>query len=118
MSIDYHALGSKPEALAAHIIEKTYELTGISPEDFIRLHAADQFNYLLLQNEFKKHCMDYCDDLQPGLPSLAVDFCAKIVFEIGPESRKIKKGTSDKVWKFIRQCETCGLRGHIQTGDV
>lgn len=36
MSIEYHALGSKPEAPAAHLIEKTYEIAGITPEDFVK----------------------------------------------------------------------------------
>lgn len=36
MSIEYHALGSKPEALAAYLIEKTYEIAGITPEDFVK----------------------------------------------------------------------------------
>lgn len=101
MSIEYHALGSEPEALAAHLIEKTYEISGITPEDFVKKHAADQFDFSQLQADFKTHCIDYMEALSPGLPSMAIDFCAKIIFEVGPESRKVKKGTSDKVWKFI-----------------
>lgn len=101
MATEYHAMGSKPEALAAHLIDKTYEITGISPDDFTKKHAADQFDYAKLQADFKTHCIDYQEPLQPGLASMSVDFCAKVIFEVGPESRKIKKGTSDKVWKFI-----------------
>lgn len=32
--------------------------------------------------------------------SKAVEFCSKIIFEIGPESRNVKKDDGNKVWKF------------------
>jgi len=101
MATEYHAAGSKPESLATHLVEKTFEITGVTPEDFVTKHAAEQFDYAALKASFAKHCLDYGQDLKTGTPSMAVDFCAKIIFEVGPDSRKVKKGTSDKVWKFI-----------------
>lgn len=99
--IEYSAQGSKPDALVSHMIEKTYEIAGVTPEDFVKKHAAEQFDYVQLQDEFRRHRKDYTEELKMGVPSKSVEFCAKIIFEVGPESRRIKKGSSDKVWKFV-----------------
>jgi hypothetical protein len=54
-----------------------------------------------LKRQFKKHCPDYMDPLQINKALKAVEFCSKVIYEVGPESRKVKKGTGDKVWKFV-----------------
>lgn len=97
----YEVVGSKPQSLITHGVSKEFQITGISPQDFITKHSGLDFDIISLMNEFKKHCDDYNTDLSLDKPSKAVEFCSKIIYEIGPESRKVKKGTGDKVWKFI-----------------
>lgn len=97
----YEVVGSKPESLIAHAVSKEFNITGISPDDFITKHSGLDFDVTKLRTEFKKHCDDYMTDLALEQRSKAVEFCSKIIYEIGPESRKVKKGTGDKVWKFI-----------------
>ena len=53
-----------------------------------------------LQMEFKNHCDDYMEEIEPDKKSLAVDFCNKVIFIIGPESHKLKHRNADMVWKF------------------
>ncbi|WBM84621.1 MAG: nucleoprotein [hymenopteran phasma-related virus OKIAV228] len=98
---NYDVTGTKPASLLAHGMSKEYIITGITPADFIKIHGGLDFNYESLMKEFKKHCFDFNEDLALNMPSMAVEFCSKVIFEIGPDSRKVKKGTGDKVWKFI-----------------
>lgn len=97
----YEVTGSKPESLVAHGVAKEFMITGILPSDFIKIHTGLDFNIEELRNNFKIHCVDYMTDLVRDQRSYAVEFCSKIIYEIGPESRKVRKGTGDKVWKFI-----------------
>jgi hypothetical protein len=50
-----------------------------------------------LKRQFKKHCPDYMDPLQINKGLKAVEFCSEVIYEVGPESRKVKKRTGDKV---------------------
>lgn len=97
----YDVSGAKPETLIAHAVSKEFVMAGITPQDFINTHTGLDFDLNVLQSEFKKHCVDYKQGLEMDKKSLAVEFCSKVIYEIGPESRKVKKGTGDKVWKFI-----------------
>lgn len=76
-------------------------MVGFSPKEFIDAHTGLEFNYKDLQLQFKRHCFDYMEDLKGDTKSLAIEFASKVIYEVGPESRKIKKVTGDKVWKFI-----------------
>jgi len=97
----YEVVGTKPNSIITHGMAKEYSITGISPLEFIDKHSGLDFDVDSLRLEFKKHCDDYMTDLMLERKSKAVEFCSKIIYEIGPESRKVKKGTGDKVWKFI-----------------
>lgn len=97
----YEVSGAKPESLFAHGIAKEFTITGITPQDFINTHTGLDFDIDDLRANFKKHCTDYQESLALDQKSYAVEFCSKIIYEIGPESRKVRKGTGDKIWKFI-----------------
>lgn len=97
----YEVVGSKPQNLLAHSIAKEYTITGLTPDNFIKTHSGLDFDIQALRAEFRKHCTDYMLDLVLDKPSYSVEFCSKIIYEIGPESRKVRKGTGDKLWKFI-----------------
>ncbi|WBM84617.1 MAG: nucleoprotein [hymenopteran phasma-related virus OKIAV227] len=93
--------GTKPAQLVLHTMGKDYVITGITSKDFTDMHTGAEFDFTELQKTFKQHCNDYGDDLVENVPSKALEFCSKVIYEVGPESRKVKKGTGDKVWKFI-----------------
>nr|QPL15373.1 nucleoprotein [Hymenopteran phasma-related virus OKIAV233] len=97
----YSIAGSKPGLLLAHTVAKEYQIVGVTAQEFLDKHTGMDFDLLALRNEFKKHCPDYMEQLILEQPSKSVDFCSKVIYEVGPESRKVKKGTGDKVWKFI-----------------
>lgn len=98
---DYSVEGSKPIEITNHMIAKTYIITGITPEDFTKEHGGLAIDLEQLKEEFKKHCDDYEQDLIGNVKSKALEFCSKVIYIIGPESRKVKKGTGDKTWKFV-----------------
>jgi hypothetical protein len=97
----YDVVGARPESLIAHGIEKEYIISGITPKDFVDTHTGLDFDISLLRSTFKVHCTDYMENLARDVKSSAVEFCSKIIYEIGPNSRKVRRGTGDKVWKFI-----------------
>ncbi|XP_012174536.1 uncharacterized protein LOC105666847 [Bombus terrestris] len=101
MTAQYDIAGTKPESLIGHGIAKEFVISGITPNDFIKMQSGLEFDMDDLRRQFKKHCPDYMEKLEINRPSKAVEFCFKVMNEIGPESRKVKKGTRDKVWKFI-----------------
>nr|QXV86665.1 MAG: nucleocapsid protein [Tibet bird virus 1] len=99
-SATYKVSGTAPNQLLNHTIKKDYIILGITPEDFIKKHGSVQFDFEKLTKEFKKICYDYLDPLMQGVASRAVEFCSKMLYEVGPESRQVKKKDGDKVWKF------------------
>ncbi|KZC08163.1 hypothetical protein WN55_10034 [Dufourea novaeangliae] len=92
---------SKPATLMAHTVAKEYNVVGMTVKDFLDKHTDMEFNLTELRKMFKLHCHDYMENLVLDKASKAVEFCSKVIYEVGPESRKVKKGTGDKVWKFV-----------------
>lgn len=89
-----------PVELSSTLEKRGYVLAGMTPKDFNDLHSAYDTDITGLQKDFKEICEDYGDVLDWDRPSRAVEFCSKIIFEVGPESRQIKKSDGDRVWKF------------------
>nr|QPL15356.1 nucleoprotein [Hymenopteran phasma-related virus OKIAV234] len=98
---NFSVSGSKPQALMAHAVAKEYEVIGYSSRDFLDKHTGLEFDLGELKRAFKVHCPDYMEPIVADVKSKAIEFCSKVIYEVGPESRKVKKGTGDKVWKFI-----------------
>lgn len=82
-----------------HTTAKEYTMVGITAKEFLEKHTGMKFNIQELRRTFIID--DYMTDLQMEVKSKAVEFCSKVIYEVGPESRKVKKGTGDKVWKFV-----------------
>lgn len=98
---DYSVTGTKPISIITHTVARDYRMAGIELIDFIDKHTGIEFNISELKREFKTRCEDYMETLSPEVESKAVELCSHIIYEVGPESRKVRKGTGDKVWKFI-----------------
>lgn len=92
-------MGQVPTSLLNHVVAKDYIMLGVTPNDFIKHHGSSEFNLAKLQADFKTICTDYDDPLTGDDKSMAVEFCSKVIYTIGPESRKGVK-TTDKVWKL------------------
>ncbi|CAH0563010.1 unnamed protein product [Brassicogethes aeneus] len=92
--------GVTPLELNEHSQKATYQMIGMTPKDFITDHGAIELDFKALQERFKLYCQDYMEEITLNTKSLAVDFCAKVVYYVGPESRSVKKTTGDKYWRF------------------
>lgn len=96
----YDVAGQSPSTIATHAMSKQYNILGITPKEFIDLHGAVAFNIKDLNESFSKICTDYNTDLQMDTANRSVEFCSKIIYEVGPMARQIRKKDGDKVWKF------------------
>ena len=94
-------VGAAPSTLVKHALSDTFNIVGMTPDEFTKTFAGQAFDYLQVQKDFKTHCYDYNEGLTMDVKSLAVEFCAKMIYTAGPESRKIKPGQVDKTWRFI-----------------
>lgn len=87
--------------MVAHAVAREYAILDMKADEFMDKHTGMEFNLTELRKIFKTHCDDYMEDLIRDKASKAVEFCSKVIYEAGPDSRKVKKGTGDKVWRFI-----------------
>lgn len=92
--------GWRPRCTLAHTVVQTFEMTGYTLKEFLEKHSGSEFNFVKLCQDFTTHCPDFTQELDPDVRSMAFQFCSMILFTIGPESRKVKKTTGDKTWKF------------------
>lgn len=98
---DFRARLLNPENIGRHVEAKTYLMRLVTPDDFQKAHDSAQFDFDTLSKAFARICLDYLDPIVIGQGSYAIDFCSKIIYEIGPESRRVKATTGDKTWKFV-----------------
>lgn len=75
--------GQRPDEIANHVVAREEIILGISPSDFVKEHPAVAFDYIKLQNDFRTICEDYENDLIWETKSKALQFCSKILFELG-----------------------------------
>ncbi|QBK47220.1 nucleocapsid protein [Anopheles triannulatus orthophasmavirus] len=97
---EFNVRGVTPEALGKHDGAAEYNILGISPAEVASLHSGVQFNFRELEDSFKTLCTDYGMDLSIDTKSYALEFAVKMIYEVGPASRQVKKGQADKRWKF------------------
>lgn len=90
-----------PQELNRHLASKDTLIKLVTPSDFAKERGGSQYDYNIEKAKFKHICADYGDELQWNVGSMAVDFCQKILFEIAPESRTVKKGAGDRQWRLI-----------------
>lgn len=91
--------GQIPSALLDHTMVREFFMTGITAEDFINRHGAADLNLAELQKKFKTICKDYVENVGLDTNSYAVEFCSKIIYKIGPQSRKEDR-KKDQLWKM------------------
>ena len=92
--------GTMPENLPRQGLAEVYNIVGMTPEEFTKEFSGEAFDYADLQKRFKEHCKDYAEALMFQTASKAVEFAAKVIYKVGPESRKIKPGQLDRTWRF------------------
>lgn len=97
---EYEVSGQTPMSLLKHDEAKMYNILGMTPADVGATHAGMQFDFGELEAEFARVCVDYRSGLNKTTRSYALEFAVKIIYEVGPESRQVKKGQMDKRWKF------------------
>lgn len=101
---DFSALsdvrGLTPNEILGHAKAREYTLLGITPSQFMMEHGGDLFDYELLKKNFKLICRDFDQDLTMDEKSRAVQFCSKMIYTVGPESRSVKQKMGDKTWIF------------------
>lgn len=92
--------GLTPNEVLGNARAREYTILGITPAQFMQEHGGDLFDYEQLKIDFKKICTDYGDDLSIDEKSRAVQFCSKMIYTVGPESRSVKQKMGDKTWIF------------------
>lgn len=97
----YTTVGTTPQSIINHTVETTYNMLGVTPAEFINQHGATTVDFKQLIKDFKKICLDYDDQLDSQTPSKAVEFCSKMLYEVGPMARQVRKKDNDKTWKFM-----------------
>lgn len=97
----FSTVGTRPGDLLTHTDKKTILVTGVTPEEFMRKHGGPEFSFQELIEKFKTICTDYGQDLHFQTKSRAVEFCSKMIYEIGPMTRQVTKSGGDEVYKFI-----------------
>lgn len=92
--------GLTPNEIMGNAKAREYTILGITPAQFMKEHGGDLFDYEQLKVDFKKICTDYENDLDMDEKSRAVQFCSKMIYTVGPESRSVKQKMGDKTWIF------------------
>lgn len=91
---------TRPTEIINHIKDEEYIIHGISPDEFMRKHGGDLFNFPGLVDSFSRMSRDFGQELHMETKSMAVDFWSKIIYYVGPQSRSVKLNTSDITWAF------------------
>lgn len=97
---ELNASGITIDQIRGHESGQEYFILGITAEEVGTRHAGVQFDFEDLEAEFKKVVVDYGDRVNRTTKSFALEFAVKVIYEVGPASRQVKKGNTDKKWKF------------------
>nr|WQM60715.1 MAG: putative N protein [Phasmaviridae sp.] len=97
---DVDVVSKTPECLLSHTVEQIFDMQLMTPDDFTKAHTADDVNFDELCSNFREFIPDFGQNIIRGQGQMSIFFTAKILFEVGPESRKVKRGSGDKTWKF------------------
>lgn len=93
--------GITVQSLMENVGQGDIVLTGKSPSSFLQDHSGTALDFHELQTQFVKHVPDFSSDLSYDVANIAVEFCSRIIYEVGPNTRSVKKDTGDRYWKFI-----------------
>jgi len=87
--------------LTGHTREQEHTLTTMYPDDFSKQHAGSATDFSTMCSDFQKLCPDFGTRLDFNKKYYCVDYCGKVLYEIGPMSRRIKAGQADKYYDLI-----------------
>lgn len=96
---EFTTAGVIPELITAEM-KKTVFVLGVTIETFKELYSSVEFDFQNLMETFKTYCKDFLVPLEAGVPSKALEFSAKMLFEFGPYIRNEKKSKGDKAIRF------------------
>lgn len=99
-SDEFNISGTTPASILSTDIKKVITVFGITPEDFVNTYSSVEFDFNLLMNTFNNYCKDFDSPLTDGQPSYALEFSAKMLFELGTYIRNEKKSKGDKAVRF------------------
>lgn len=77
-----------PGEIINHIRDEEYIIPGMTPDEFMKKHGGDVFDFRGLVESFKKICKDFESALTLETKSMAVDFCSRVIYSVGPLSSK------------------------------
>jgi len=88
--------------LQNHSVKEDYVMTALSPEDFAKEATTAPLDFNKLKDDFTVICTDYKDNKTFEGKYLAVDFCKKMLYEVGPKSREVRRrqGVPDNTYRF------------------
>ncbi|KAL1492658.1 hypothetical protein ABEB36_010884 [Hypothenemus hampei] len=85
----YIKAGKTTDQLLRHAVAHEYVILGRTPEEIIEHKGSSTFDFEALKRDFKVICEDYENDVNPGQKYKCLDFCSRILYEVGPESRQV-----------------------------
>lgn len=98
---NFTTAGQTPASLLSHTVKRDYVILGVTPQEFIDRHGSSAFDFEGIRRHFSLICEDYENALALETPSKAVEFCSKMMYEVGPEARQVRKKDGDKTWRFM-----------------
>lgn len=84
-----------------HVVENSWLVSPIRTQEVEEVWAGQQFDFEKLKIGFKQMCRDFNNIPKSSNEKMyQFYFAMKMLFTVGPESKKVKKGNVDKTWKF------------------
>jgi len=89
-------------SIQGHSTKEDYVMTALSPEDFAKEASTAPLDFDKLKDDFSVICSDYKMPKTFEGAYLAVDFCKKMLYEVGPKSREVRRrqGVPDNTYRF------------------
>ena len=100
-TVTQNIIANPPMDLIKHAQAEVFNIVRMTPDEFTKTFTGPAFDYQESQKQFKMHCRDYMESLNMDTKSFAVEFAAKMIYMVGPESRKVKPGQVGKTWRFM-----------------
>jgi len=90
---NYTTAGVTPASLLTHTVKRDYVILGVTPQEFIEKHGSAAFDFDAIRRHFALICEDFENELALETSSKAVKFCSKMIYEVGPEARQVRKNS-------------------------
>lgn len=89
-----------PVSLNMHTTQRHFTIQPLTLKEFADLHGGVKFDLSELVENFCKACPDAAEPFDWETANYSIGAVSKIIYSIGPESRQVKKGNTDKTWKL------------------